>query len=118
MRELFEAELKKHNLNWCKGECGINGHKRGFVLAHDRTTVHLSREVATRSTLHRALHEIGHCINNETGLRSYEKEAKANQYAVNKMREWGISVPRKTISRGVAYVQRKKRHGDAIRRNR
>lgn len=118
MKEKLKEELKKHNLNWCKGECGIRGHKRGFVLKKDKTTIHYDSEIATRGTLHNALHEIGHCINDEKGLRSYECEAKAEEYATNKMREWGISVPRKVASLGKSYVKRKKRHGDNIKRGR
>lgn len=115
--KIFEDVLKKHNLNWCKGECGILGHKRGFVLNKDRTTVHLDRAIATRATLHRALHEIGHCINNEKGLRSFECEAGAENFANKTMKEYGVSIPRKVRARGVAYVRRKKRHGENIRRS-
>jgi hypothetical protein len=116
LKEIFEAELKKYNLTWCKGECGLLGHKRGFVLDKDKTCVHYDSKICTRATLHGGLHEIGHCINDETGLRSYEKEAKAEEFANNKMKEQGISIPRKTRALGKDYVRRKKRHGDNIRR--
>ena len=114
--EIFENELKKHNLNWCKGECGEKGHKRGFVLHKDKTTVHYDSKIKTRSTLHGALHEIGHCINNEKGLKSWEREANAEKFANEKFKEFGISVPRKRKALGVWYVKQKKRHGDNIRR--
>jgi len=114
-REIFEIELKKHNLNWCKNCDASKGHKRGFVLFADKNTIHLDSEIATRSTLHRAFHEMGHCVNNEKGLRSYECEAGAEKFANDKMKEYGISVPRKVKARGVAYVKRKKRHGDNIK---
>ncbi len=114
-KEIFESELAKHNLKWCRSCNASRGHKRGFVLWADRITVHLDSEVATRSTLHRALHEIGHCVNDEKGLRSFEREAMANKFADNVMRENGISVPRKVSALSRGYVQRKKRHGDNIR---
>ena len=117
-KEIFEEELKIHNLNWCQGGCGASlGHKRGFVLFKDRTTVHYDSKIATRSTLHGGLHEIGHCINDEIGLRSFEREARAEEFATNRMRELGISVPRKTVALGRAYVGRKKRHGDNIKKS-
>ena len=116
LKELFEIELKRNNLNWCKGECGLEGHKRGFILKKDKTTVHYDSKICTRGTLHGGLHEIGHCVNNEKGLRRFEQEANAEKFANDKMKELGVSIPRKTRALGVAYVRRKKRHGDNIRR--
>ena len=113
-KELFEKELKKYNLNWCLG-CAIRGHKRGFVLRKDKTTVHYDSKICTRATLHGGLHEIGHCINDESGQLRWEREAGAEKFANDKMKEFGISVPRKTKALGVSYVRRKKRHGDNIR---
>ena len=114
-KELFENELKKNNKKWCKG-CCLNGHKRGFVLTKDKNTIHLDRAISTRATLHRALHELGHTINNEKGLRSFEREEKAEKFANEKMKELGVSIPRKVKMRGVSYIKRKKRHGDNIKR--
>ena len=117
-KKIFEDELKKHNLNWCKGCDAALGHKRGFVLNNDKTTVHLDREIATRSTLHRALHEIGHCVNDEKGQLRWQQEAGAEEFANKTMKEHGVPVPRKVKARGVSYVKRKKRHGDNIRSGR
>ena len=114
-KEIFEQVLAKHGLNWCKGCEASRGHKRGFVLHADKKTVHLESEIAQRKSLHRGLHEIGHCVNDERGLRSYECEAGAEAFATRTMRELGIRVPRETVQRGVDYVNRKKRHGDRIR---
>jgi hypothetical protein len=118
MKDILEAQLKKYNLSWCKGECGKTGHKRGFVLAKDKTTIHLDSKVQTRRSLHRALHEIGHCVNDETGLRSYQKEQNAEKFAKAVMKEYGISVSRKMANSGKRYVARKKRHGDNIKKGR
>ena len=117
-RKIFEDELKKYNLNWCQGCDASRGHKRGFVLFKDKTTIHYDSKIATRATLHGAFHEMGHCLNNEEGLRSFEKESNAEKFANDKFKEYGISVPRKTRALGVSYVKRKKRHGDNIRRGR
>jgi hypothetical protein len=115
-KEIFEGQINKYCLKWCRA-CEIkSSHKRGFVLNKDKFTVHLDSEIATRKTLHRGLHEIGHCVNNESGLRSFERETGAEKFATDTMRELGIRVPRDTVQRGVAYVIRKKRHGDNINR--
>ncbi len=112
--ELFEAELQARGLRWCRGECGERGHKRGFVMKGDKLTVHLDAAIATRSSLHRGLHEIGHCVNDERGLRRFEKEAQANAFAETRLRELGVPVPRSTARKGRAYVARFKRFGDAV----
>jgi hypothetical protein len=110
---ILEYELRKNNLNWCK-ECGLKGHNRGFVLRNDKSTIHFNKKIQTRATLHGALHEVGHCINNENGLRSFEREAQAEAYANIIFRRYGLHIPRKTRSLGKNYVRRKKRHGDNI----
>jgi hypothetical protein len=117
-KEIFENQIKKHGLNWCKGCEAYRGHKRGFVLNKDKKTVHLDSQIAQRKSLHRGLHEIGHCINDEIGQRSFEREAGAEAFATLTMRELGIRVPRTVVQRGVDYVNRKKRHGDNIKAGR
>ena len=117
-KEIFEQVLAKHGLNWCTGCEASRGHKRGFVLHADKKTVHYDSKIATRKTLHGGLHEIGHCVNDEAGQRSWEKEAGAESFATRTMRELGIRVPRETVQRGVDYVNRKKRHGDNIKAGR
>lgn len=117
LREVFEAELHANDIALCRGCDHGRGHRRGFVIRGERV-VHLDRAIATRSTLFRALHEIGHVINAdaEKRQRSFECEAGANKYAADTMRALGITVPRKVSASGARYVARKKRHGDRIRR--
>lgn len=116
LREIFERELAACGLAWCRGCCVTSSHARGFVLHEDPKTVHLDSEVATRSSLHRGLHEIAHCILDEKSLRRHEKESQANRWAEGRMRELGIPVPRKTVAAGRSYERRMKRWGDNIRR--
>lgn len=116
--EIFEFELKKNNLNWCKGCNASRGHKRGFVLGVDKSTIHFDSKICTRSTLMGAFHEMGHCLNNEKGLRSFEIESNAEEYAKTKLKEYNIAVPRKRAMLGVDYIKRKKRHGNNIIRGR
>jgi hypothetical protein len=117
-REVFEKEIKRYNLNWCRGCDSRAGHKRGFVLYKDKTTVHYDREIATRSTLFGGLHEIGHCINDEKGLHSYQCEMLAEDFARSKFEKYKIPLPRKRVSLGVSYIKRKKRHADNIKKGR
>lgn len=122
-RELFEAELARYDIAWCRGGCGKKGsHDNGGAFASGRT-VHYNREITTRATLQVGLHEIAHIVlgHTEPGgarLRRFEEEAQVEQWSRERMRELGVSVPRKSTARGNAYVARKKRHGDNIIRAR
>jgi len=110
-REIAEFELKRYKISWCRGLCGDEGHKRGFVN-WDEPVIHFDSEVATRSTLHGFFHEIGHVVLDHKKQRSYIREAQAEKFANEKFREYGIAIPRKCVQLGKQYVARKKRHGD------
>lgn len=116
-QEIFKQELSKRGLAWCRGCLQYSAsHKRGFVAHSDKKFVHYDSEIATRKTLHNGFHEIGHCVNDETGMRRFQREANAEKFATNLMRSLGISVPRIAVSRGKTYVKRMKRWGDSIKR--
>ena len=121
LREVFEAELMANDILLCRGCEHGRSHKRGFVrFGQAVKVVHLDRAIATRSTLHRALHEIGHLVNEvaQKSMKSWEREEDAEKYATDTMRVLGIRVPRSVVAAGVSYVARKKRHGANIRRGR
>ncbi len=111
--EFFQAELDAHQITWCQGCLLYNSHRRGFAC-RGTNVVHLKSSLATRKSLHRGLHEIGHLVNDEKGLRRWECEEAANRYAATRMRELGIPVPRVTAAKGRRYVGRMKRWGKAI----
>ena len=113
LKELFIAECSTNEIVWCQGCDSYNGHKRGFARFSDRT-VHYDSKIATRSTLQGGLHEIGHLVANKPGMKRWEKEASAETWANNRMKELGISVPRKTRALGKQYVARMKRWGKNI----
>ena len=57
---------------------------------------------------------MGHCLEKETGLRRFEEEERAENFAKDKFKELGIAIPRKRAMLGARYVARKKRHGNNI----
>ncbi len=114
--DIFKLKLQIHNLEWCRSCCAKSSHARGFVLDESKNTVHLDSNIVTRAALHRALHEIAHCILPEFGLRRWQCELQANRWAENVMKGHGISVPRAVASAGRSYERRMKRWGDNIRR--
>lgn len=111
--ELFQAELDSRQITWCQGCMLYNSHRRGFACK-GTNVVHLKSTITNRKSLHRGLHEIGHLANDEKGMKRWEKEEAANQFAETRMRELGIPVPRVTAGKGKAYVRRMKRWGKAI----
>jgi len=114
-RALFEAELARHDVAWCRG-CDLrSSHRRGFATAG---TVHYDAEIQTRSTFYGGLHEIGHVVlghNRRGRKRRFEIEAEAERWAQKRMREFGVPVPRGEVAAGRAYVDRMRRHGNASR---
>ena len=114
---LFQDELDSNKIAWCTRCDDKRSHHRGFAVKATRT-VHLDRMISTRSTLHRALHEIGHIVNDETGMKRWQQEKAANDFAERRMRDIGIPLPRAEVARGRAYVRRMKRWGKAISKGR
>jgi hypothetical protein len=123
-REMFEAELAAHGIAWCLGGCGgRRSHDNGGAFATDRT-VHYNREIATRATLQIGLHEVGHIVLGHTERtaagyrtdrrRAYEREAEAEAWSFQRMRELGVPIPEKSRERARGYVARKKARGDAV----
>ena len=112
-KELFEAELQAYGIGWCQSCNRYNAHRRGFAVRSERV-VHYDSKIATRASLHRGLHEIGHIVANILSMRRWEQEASAEAWATKRMRELGILVPLKVLRRGRAYVARMKRWGDNI----
>ena len=113
-QEIIETELKKNKVSLCSGQCGKEGHKRGFVC-WDEPVIHMESKFTTRSTLYGFFHELGHAVSNHKHLRSYRRETQAERFASVKLKEYGIPVPRKCVALGKQYIARKKRHGDNIK---
>ena len=52
------------------------------------------------------LHEVGHIETTTSGMRRYEAELYATQWALDRCREYGIVIPRKTYEAYREYIQR------------
>lgn len=102
--ELFEAELDRYGIDWCRGGCGKrSSHSRGFatvIQGTDSGMVHFDSKIARRTSLLGGLHEIGHVVldhGKSSRLRRFEQVAAATDWAVGRMRELGVPVPRAEI---------------------
>lgn len=90
--------------------------------AHNTAEISVPRPV-TRRALHIFLHECAHIVLGHVGTKTSPKQSKkprhveefeAEQWAFDRMREAGISVPRKSLRRAKGYVAFKIRQ--ALRR--
>jgi hypothetical protein len=118
--EIVQAELLANNITLCAGCDNGDNHNRGWAYADERT-IHYAKKCATRRTLYGFLHEVGHIVmghGSKCGLRRFEKEAQAEEYARASLRMLGITVPRSKVASGNAYIARRKRTGDRIIRAR
>jgi hypothetical protein len=115
-QEIIKAETMAADIKVCNGCDRYHSHSRGFAVPDERT-IHYSAKGATRKTLYGFLHEIGHIIKGHgktCKLRRFQREAEAEDYARKSLQDYGISVPRKAVVLGNAYVKRWKRFGDKI----
>ena len=111
--ELFERELETHGITWCKGCDSYGGHRRGFATPKTRT-VHLDTKMMQRRSLLGGLHEIGHLVANTPNMKRWEREKSATDWAYRRMRELGISIPRKERKEYEAYANRWKKFGKNV----
>jgi hypothetical protein len=111
--EMFERELEIHNIGWCQG-CDLQqSHRRGFAWPAGRM-VHLTSKMERRASLLKGLHEIGHVVANTPGMKRWEREKSATDWAYQRMRELGVSIPREKRGRYRRYISRLKRWGKNI----
>jgi hypothetical protein len=113
-RDIFEQELREHNIHWCTDCKSRASHIRGFADIKTRT-VHLNRKITTRSTLHRAFHEIGHIMIKDSRFnKRWMTEALANAWAEATFKKYGVPMHRETARKAKLYVNRLKRWGNNI----
>ena len=113
--ELFERELEAHQITWCKGDNGCKHHHRRARASQKTRTVHmLDTPMRVRTSLFTGFHEIGHIVDNTPGMTRGQKEESANKYMYRRMKELGISIPRKVRKRYDNYVEQWKRIGKNV----
>ena len=115
-QEIARAELMANDIKLCRGCDNGYSHNRGWSFT-DTRTICLSALFATRTTLYKLLHEVGHIVSGHgrtCKLRRYEKEAQAEEYARLSFLMLGIPCPRSRVAAGNAYISRRKRTGDRI----
>ena len=117
---IVNAELAEHSIRWCTGCKRRKSHTRGFAtwqpdgLLAAPPTVHFSRKCATRATLFTMLHEMGHLLRNTKGMKRWERESSATQFAIERMKAHGVPIPRKTLKEYREYEQRMKEWGENV----
>ena len=66
------------------------------------------------------LHEVGHIVNNKSTMRRCEEEYHATVWAIERAKEYGLTIPENTIKEYQDYINREldrglRRHGKDYR---
>ena len=110
---IVSREFARAGVTVCRDCRAKNSHARGFADL-ERRKVHYSAKCETRGTLFTLMHELGHILANTPGMRRWEREKSATDWAMRWFHEHGISIPRKTTQLYRLYENRMKRWGKNI----
>ena len=113
LHAIVHYELSANRVTLCAKCERAGSHHRGFADVENRV-IHLDRGYATRSTVLRALHEIGHVVTYKPGMKRWEREQASQRWAVETMRKYHLPVPREAQRRARIYIARMARWGRNI----
>lgn len=106
---LGEAMVAEYGILKVEPSAGL----RGWAIVKDRH-IKVPWPTTTRKRLYILAHECGHVFLEHTGRRKprYVEEYEAEQFAIAKLREHGIPVPKSMLKRAKAYVAYKIRQAE------
>lgn len=112
--EIQNAVIKKYRIDLCDGTKCKNDWTRTHAHPKQRRVCKWRQKNSVQSTFE-LFHEIGHIENNHGKLRRAEEEYFATVWAIERCKEYGITVPGKTQKDYQDYidmeVSRGKRRG-------
>lgn len=114
--EIQNDVIRKYRIDLCDGTKCKNDWSRMHAHPKQRRVCKWKQKNSIQSTFD-LLHEIGHIENNHGRMRRAEEEYYATAWAIMKCKEYGLTVPAKTVKEYQDYidmeVERGKRRGGA-----
>lgn len=103
-KDIQNEVIKKYRIDLCDGtRCKDGDWRRTHAHIKQRRVCKWKQANSIRSTF-TLLHEIGHIMNNRSGMRRAEEEYFATVWAIEECKKYGIDVPKKIIDDYQEYI--------------
>ena len=97
--------IHKYNIDICDGSKCKNDWQRTHAHVKQRRVCKWKQTNSLQSTF-TLFHEIGHIETTKSNMRRCEEEYHATIWAIEKFKEYGLTVPEKTIKSYQDYIDR------------
>lgn len=101
--EIQNEVIKKHRIDLCDGTKCKNDWSRTHAHPRQRRVCKWKQKNSIQSTFE-LFHEIGHIVNNNSKMRRAEEEYYATVWAISRCKEYGLTVPAKTMKEYQDYI--------------
>lgn len=103
-KDIQNEVIKKYRIDICDGtRCKDGDWSRTHAHIKHRRVCKWKQANSIQSTF-TLFHEIGHIMNNRSGMRRAEEEYFATVWAINECKQYGIEVPQKIIDDYQEYI--------------
>ncbi len=103
-KDIQNEVIKKYRIDLCDGtRCKDGDWSRTHAHIKQRRVCKWKQANSIQSTF-TLFHEIGHIVNNRSGMRRAEEEYFATVWAIAECEKYGIEVPRKIIEDYQEYI--------------
>lgn len=109
-KEIQDEVIQQYSVDICDGTKCKNDWHRTHAHVKERRVCKWVRKGSIESTF-TLLHEIGHIETTKSGMRRCESEYYATVWAIQKCKEYGLTIPEKTKKLYQDYIYREKDRG-------
>ena len=109
-REIQDEVIKEYGIDICDGSKCKNDWRRTHAHIKERRVCKWKQSNSIQSTF-TLFHEIGHIMTTKSSMRRAESEYHATLWAMNKCKEYGLDIPRKTLEIYQDYIDREVERG-------
>ena len=108
--EIQDEVIRKYRVDICDGTKCKNDWQRTHAHPRTRRVCKWKRANSFVSTF-TLLHEIGHIENNDSKMRRCEEEYYATVWAVERCKEYGLTIPERVLREYQEYIDRELARG-------